>query len=98
MVKYFNPFTCVIITASDSDSVVSPGSSIKEKDPWDGESEEAAKERICAGIEQLCAEVKEAELFAEAVNLTEYPDYCTVVPLPMDLALIKKRLQHGFYR
>ena len=77
---------------------MSPGSSIKEKDPWDGESEEAAKERICAGIEQLCAEVKEAELFAEAVNLTEYPDYCTVVPLPMDISLIKRRLQHGFYR
>lgn len=77
---------------------MSPSNSIKEKDPWEGESEESAKERIIAGIEQLCAEVKEAELFAEAVNLSEYPDYCTVVPLPMDISLIKKRLQNGFYR
>ena len=92
-------FICVINAATDSGSPLSPCTpSINEKDPWDGESAEVAKERILAGIEQLCAEVKEAELFAEAVNLTEYPDYCAVVPLPMDLSLIQKRLQNGFYR
>ena len=69
-----------------------------EKGNWDDENVHIARERILDGIEDIFSKVEEAKHFITPVDLTEYPNYCTVVPLPMDLTMIKARLQNYFYR
>uniref|UniRef100_A0AC35UB86 Bromo domain-containing protein n=1 Tax=Rhabditophanes sp. KR3021 TaxID=114890 RepID=A0AC35UB86_9BILA len=40
----------------------------------------------------------EVEIFNDPVDFNLYPDYLDVVPYPIDLSLIVKRIEHKFYR
>jgi len=40
----------------------------------------------------------EAEVFVHPVDLTHFRDYCTVVPYPICLQNIERRLHNDFYR
>lgn len=43
-------------------------------------------------------ELEIAKPFVDSVDLDDYPDYCLIVPYPMDLGLIMSRIEGNYYR
>ena len=60
--------------------------------------DEQTTQRIMEGLEWCMENMEESRAFIDPVDLNMYPDYCLVVPLPMNLSTIKARLESSFYR
>lgn len=54
-------------------------------------------DRLSRGFEQIM-ELGVAESFLTPVDLNSFPIYAMVIEYPVDLSLIKARLEHRFYR
>lgn len=69
-------------------------SMLPRRDWWgaDGASERAAD------VLREVARLAEATEFRQAVDLFNYPVYAAIIPHPMDLATIEKRIKNNFYR
>lgn len=64
---------------------------------WPSTGLEEECDRILRGLEQIM-ELSIAEPFIAPVDLNSYPMYAYVVEYPVDLTIIKARLQNRFYR
>jgi len=64
---------------------------------WPTVGRDAECDRIVAGLEQIMT-LSIAENFNVPVDLNEFPVYAMMIAYPMDLSLIKARLENRFYR
>ena len=64
---------------------------------WPAVGRDAECDRIVAGLEQIMT-LSIAENFNVPVDLNAFPIYAIVIAYPMDLSLIKARLENRFYR
>jgi len=55
------------------------------------------KQKVLTKIRELRQE-NSYEIFFSAVDLTVFRDYHCIVPLPIDLSLIERRLENDYYR
>ena len=58
---------------------------------------DAECDRIVAGLEQIMT-LSVAESFNVPVDLNAFPVYAIIIAYPVDLSLIKARLENRFYR
>ncbi|XP_065578986.1 PH-interacting protein-like [Artemia franciscana] len=66
-------------------------------DEWSNLNRDSECNRIANLIGQMMT-LSAAEPFSAPVDLTAYPDYAEVVPYPVDISLIKRRVENRFYR
>ena len=64
---------------------------------WPIVGRDAECDRIVAGLEQIMT-LSIAENFNVPVDLNAFPIYAMTIPYPVDLSLIKSRLENRFYR
>ena len=69
----------------------------KAEDWPPGGDRDAECDRIVAGINQVLS-LAVAEPFSAPVDLNMYPNYALIIEYPVDLSLIKARLENRFYR
>lgn len=68
-----------------------------DEEPWGGEGEAVARDRIQCGMDALWS-MPLSQPFQQPVSVEEYPDYHLVIPYPVDLGTIRRRLSNGYYR
>ena len=64
---------------------------------WPSHGRDAECQRIVQGLEQIM-ELSIAEPFLAPVDLQAFPLYAMIIEYPMDLSLLKARLENRFYR
>lgn len=64
---------------------------------WPTVGRDAECDRIVAGLEQIMT-LSVAESFNVPVDLNAFPVYAIIIAYPVDLSLIKARLENRFYR
>uniref|UniRef100_A0AC35UG40 Bromo domain-containing protein n=1 Tax=Rhabditophanes sp. KR3021 TaxID=114890 RepID=A0AC35UG40_9BILA len=64
---------------------------------WGEKEMDVVLDRAKAAI-MLMMRSEEVEIFNDPVDFNLYPDYLDIVPYPIDLSLIVKRIEHKFYR
>ena len=64
---------------------------------WPAHGRDAECDRIIAGIEAIMG-LAVAEPFLAPVDLNAFPNYAIIVEYPIDLTLIRARLENRFYR
>lgn len=70
---------------------------VSKDSDWPGGSRAQECDRIAQGLEQIM-ELSIAEPFLAPVDLQAFPLYAMTIEYPVDLSLIKARLEHRFYR
>lgn len=64
---------------------------------WPAHGRDAECQRLVQGLEQIM-ELSIAEPFLAPVDLQAFPLYAMIIEYPVDLSLIKARLENRFYR
>jgi len=64
---------------------------------WPTVGRDAESDRVVSGLEQIMT-LSVAENFTVPVDLNAFPVYAMIIAYPVDLSLIKARLENRFYR
>jgi len=64
---------------------------------WPAHGRDIECERISHGLEQIM-ELSIAEWFLAPVDLNAFPHYAVIIEYPIDLSLIRARVDNKFYR
>lgn len=66
-------------------------------DEWPAHGRDVECERLIAGLQQIMS-LSVAEPFLAPVDLNDFPTYAIMIEYPIDLSLIRERLDNRFYR
>ncbi|VVC30293.1 Six-bladed beta-propeller, TolB-like,WD40-repeat-containing domain,Bromodomain,WD40 repeat, conserved [Cinara cedri] len=89
-----NGMSLPVTTKEMKDILYQPESGNKE---WPSGSRDLICDRILRGLHDLMG-MSLAEPFLAPVDIQEYPSYAYIVEYPIDLSIIKARLENRFYR
>ncbi|XP_026813207.1 bromodomain and WD repeat-containing protein 1 [Rhopalosiphum maidis] len=89
-----NGMSLPVTTKEMKDILYRPESGNKE---WPSGSRDLICDRILRGLHDLMG-MSLAEPFLAPVDIQEYPSYAYIVEYPIDLSIIKARLENRFYR
>ena len=87
-------FCYIFILDSQNQLEHEPVLEVRDNNEWNV----SIRQKLLEGIQLCCECIQESNSFTEPVDLEAYPDYTSVVPVPIDLSTIIARLQNSFYR
>jgi hypothetical protein len=95
-VESISPWDMSHIPLEDSQNQLEhePVLEVRDNNEWNV----SIRQKLLEGIQLCCECIQESNSFTEPVDLEAYPDYTSVVPVPIDLSTIIARLQNSFYR
>jgi bromodomain and WD repeat domain-containing protein 1/3 len=70
---------------------------VPQDDEWPSCGRNVELDRILAGLERIM-ELSIAEYFNSPVDLDAYPHYAIIINYPIDLNMIKERVENQYYR